>query len=261
MTRNLQTGFVRVATLLAALIGLIGVERTASAGDEEAKKIFNQRCTACHSFGHGIKVGPDLKGVASRRTMPWILKFVRSSQTVIKSGDTTAMGLFREFKEQRMPDWTDLSEDQIKSIVGWLAANGPEQKEADEFDAALVTATQLDLGRGLFGGDKPLASGGLACSTCHSITTADPKNSGGGTLGPDLTTAYHKYQDRALTLFFKRPCFEREPDSSASRYLAPEESFALKGYLRQASIAAWESKLAASDGSRSRAGLENRGAP
>jgi protein SCO1/2 len=46
----------------------------------DAKKVFNQRCTACHTFGKGVKVGPDLKGVTARRQRPWLLKFVRSSQ-------------------------------------------------------------------------------------------------------------------------------------------------------------------------------------
>jgi hypothetical protein len=106
----------------------------------------------------------------------------------------------------------------------------------------------------------------MACSTCHTITSPDAKNKAGGTLGPDLTAAYHKYQDRALTLFFKRPCFEREPDSSASRYLTPEESFALKGYLRQAAMGAWEAKVAkvattANAKHGAEGAMEHRGAP
>jgi protein SCO1/2 len=54
--------------------------RRGAAHATDAKKIFNQRCTACHTFGKGVKVGPDLKGVTARRQRPWLLKFVRSSQ-------------------------------------------------------------------------------------------------------------------------------------------------------------------------------------
>src|SRR5262245_34745301 len=78
-------------------------------GASEAKKIFNTRCTACHTFGKGIKVGPDLKGVTERRPRDWLLHFVRSSQKVIESGDPVAKQLFQQFKGQRMPDWSDLS--------------------------------------------------------------------------------------------------------------------------------------------------------
>ncbi len=69
-----------------------------------AASIFNKRCTACHTFGKGIKVGPDLKGVNDRRTKDWLLKFIHASSSVIKSGDPIATALFAQFKQQRMPD-------------------------------------------------------------------------------------------------------------------------------------------------------------
>ena len=98
-------------TTLIAARGVRGGRRCrrAPARATDAKKIFNQRCTACHTFGKGVKVGPDLKGVTARRQRPWLLKFVRSSQKVIAGGDPIATELFRTFKRQRMPDWTDLS--------------------------------------------------------------------------------------------------------------------------------------------------------
>src|SRR4030095_6465826 len=101
----------------------------------DAKKVFSQRCRACHTFGKGIKVGPDLKGVTARRQRPWLLRFVRSSQKVIASGDPVAVELFRTFKKQRMPDWSDLSPEDVGVIMDWLAADGPDQKPADERDA------------------------------------------------------------------------------------------------------------------------------
>lgn len=209
----------------------VGEAKAADAA--EAKKIFNQRCTACHTFGKGVKVGPDLKGVTARRQRPWLLKFIRSSQGVIKSGDPVAKELFQKFKQQRMPDWTDLSEGQITAILDWFAGNGPEQKEPDERGAELATAADIAHARELFDGKTPFASGGLACSACHSVHDGDRR---GGTLGPDLSATYTKFQDRALTLFLKRPCTPREPELSAPRYLTPEEAFALKGYLRQVSL-------------------------
>src|SRR4051812_17260754 len=97
------TMFARsTVAFLVLMTALAGPAR--GSGPAEAKKIFTQRCTACHTFGKGIKVGPDLKGLTQRRPMGWLLKFVRSSQTVIKSGDRVAGQLFREFKRQLMPD-------------------------------------------------------------------------------------------------------------------------------------------------------------
>jgi cytochrome c2 len=45
----------------------------------EAAATFNGRCTACHTYGKGIKVGPDLKGVTERRKRDWLLKFIHAS--------------------------------------------------------------------------------------------------------------------------------------------------------------------------------------
>jgi mono/diheme cytochrome c family protein len=197
----------------------------------EAAAIFNQRCTACHTFGQGVKVGPDLKGVTERRERPWLLRFIRGSSTVIASGDATANALFSQFKQQRMPDWVDLSEDQVNAILDWFAADGPEhQVPPDERPARFATAEDVRAGRAIFTGAAPISSGGPACSGCHSVRDA---NAGwGGTLGPELTTTYARYRDRALTAFLHRPCFPREPNASAARYLTPEEIFALKAYLR-----------------------------
>lgn len=232
----------RRAAAVAAL-ALCAVALPAQGSDVvEAKKIFNQRCTACHTFGKGIKVGPDLKGVTARRDRAWLLAFVRSSQRVIAAHDPVATDLFERFKRQRMPDWTDLSEAQIGGILDWLAANGPEQKEIDERNAEEATTADIEIGRSLFHGRTPLAGGGMGCAGCHAIREADAMI--GASFGPDLTHAYLKYHDRALTLLLRRPCVMRLPESSSSPFLLPQELFALKAYLRQAALPA-ESKRGA----------------
>src|SRR4051794_4824752 len=212
---------IRATTLAAALIAC-ALARPAQAGAPDPKRIFNQRCTACHTYGKGVKVGPDLKGVTERRKRPWLLKFTRSSQGVIQAGDPVAKGLFQEFKQQRMPDWTDLSEAQINAILDWFAAAGPEQKEPDERNAEVALPAEVEAARRLFHGQAAFANGGMPCASCHSIR--DNGVTRGGTLGPDLTTAYLKFQDRALTLFFRKPCFRRAPEPRAGYYLTPQES-------------------------------------
>jgi len=220
----------RIAThrLLAVLTLAAGVLAAPANAADEPKAIFRKRCTGCHTFGKGIKVGPDLKGVTERRTREWLLRFIRGSSGVIQSGDPIATKLFRDFKQERMPDWSDLSPQQVVSILDYFATDGPLQKEPDERDATTATQDEIESGRRLFHGATRLNFGGLPCHTCHSIHDRDSKE---GSLGPDLTGAYLKYRDRALTDFLKRPCFAREPDSFAAGYLTPQESFDLKAYM------------------------------
>jgi len=228
-------------SLVFALLIVVGVqtswgeddlENTALKFSPEAAAIFNKRCTACHTYGKGIKVGPDLKGVTERRKRDWLVKFIHASSVVIKSGDHTATDLFAQFKQQRMPDWTDLSEKQINDILDYVAIGGPEIKPADERSAELGTAADAENGRDLFSGRKGLKYGVQACATCHSVQGA----AWGGSLGPDLSKTYFKYQDRALTEFLRHPCFQWSAGTPGTHYLTAKESFLLKVFLRQAAL-------------------------
>src|SRR5437660_10606591 len=119
------------AVLFAVLLTVLSLPaRPAGADDDdesagakfsaEAAATFNKRCTACHTYGKGVKVGPDLKDVNKRREPEWLLKFIHGSSNVIKSGDPIATALFAQYKQQRMPDWTDLSDQQVKDILSYI---------------------------------------------------------------------------------------------------------------------------------------------
>jgi nitrate reductase gamma subunit len=237
-----RTRALRVVIALVLGAGALLFGGSASADPAEAKKIFTTRCMACHTFGKGVKVGPDLKGVTERRQRPWLLKFIRSSQTVIGAGDPIASGLFEQFKQQRMPDWSDLSEAQIGSILDWLAVNGPDQQEPDARLAESATLAEIAAGRALFHGGQQLARGGAACASCHSIRD-EGGSQHGGTLAGELTNTYSRFQDGAMTQFLRHPCFQRFPESTLTAFLVPEESFALKAYLRETALSAQSQSL------------------
>lgn len=241
LTFAVPTVAAKIRALALVLLLIAGGAQMSWADDEdsttggakfsaEAAATFNKRCTACHSFGKGIKVGPDLKGVTERRKRDWLVKFIHASSAVIKSGDTTAVSLFTEFKQQRMPDWTDLSEKQINDILDFIAINGPDIKPLDERNAELASPSDLELGRQLFSGERRLKYGFQPCSSCHSVQGTR----WGGSLGPDLTKTYFKFQDRALTEFLRHPCFQWGAAESGTHYLTAKEVFALKAFLRQA---------------------------
>ena len=126
-----------------------------------------------------------------------------------------------------MPDWTDLSPQDVNAILDWLAVDGPDQKPADERDAELATAADITRARALFDGRTPLADGGLACAACHTVR--DHGRRVGGTLGPDLTDTYLRYRDRALTLVLRHPCTPRQPELGSGRYLRARGSVRAEG--------------------------------
>jgi mono/diheme cytochrome c family protein/nitrate reductase gamma subunit len=201
----------------------------AQADATEEKKLFTQRCMACHTFGKGVKVGPDLKGVTERRERPWLQRFIRSSQSVIGEGDPTAKALFQQFNQQQMPDWTDLTEPQISSLLDWFSVDGPEQRDPNNRPASDASLAELEHGRRLFHGVERFAAGGIACASCHPIR--DDIAVVGASLAVDLSSSYIEYQDGSLAQLLQRPCSKRIPESTASTFLTPQEAYALKAYL------------------------------
>jgi cytochrome c551/c552 len=85
----------------------------------EGKKVFTSRCASCHSVNRQV-VGPALRDVDKRHSEDWIIKFVRSSQTVIRSGDTAAFAVFNRFNQVVMPDHPDLEAAAIRNILAFI---------------------------------------------------------------------------------------------------------------------------------------------
>ncbi len=59
------------------------------AQDADGEKIFNENCTSCHAINDKV-VGPALKDVDKRHDEAWLLKWIRNSQALVKSGDVKA---------------------------------------------------------------------------------------------------------------------------------------------------------------------------
>lgn len=106
--------------LLLMLSALLAGIYTVQAGvPEEGKVIFMSRCAGCHNVNK-VLTGPALSGVDTRHSINWIINFVHSSQTVVKSGDKDAVALFNRFNRITMPDHTDLTAENIKNIVEYI---------------------------------------------------------------------------------------------------------------------------------------------
>jgi protein SCO1/2 len=60
--------------------------------------LFAKECSACHTIGHGDKIGPDLAGVAGRRDPEWLARYIAEPDKVLASGDPIAKGLQARYR-------------------------------------------------------------------------------------------------------------------------------------------------------------------
>jgi cytochrome c2 len=200
----------------------------------QGEQLFSQKCTACHTIGGGKLVGPDLANVHVRRTEEWIIKFVQSSQNVIKSGDSTAIAVFDQHNKVIMPD-QDLNANQIKSIIAYVSANSPDANNPNQktpaqiFNASSVTDLDIQKGKNLFEGLTKLINGGAACIFCHNINNQVMFN--GGLLAKDLTTAFSRLSAAGVDGILRNPPFPAMMNAFDSAPLTDQEIKELLAFL------------------------------
>lgn len=102
----------------------------------EGQKLFSASCTSCHAINEKV-VGPALKDVQKRRDEAWLLKWIKNSQALIKSGDATANQLYKEYNNVMMTSFETLSDVQVKSILAYIK----EESAKPVATASTTTAT------------------------------------------------------------------------------------------------------------------------
>lgn len=86
---------------------------------DKAQYLFQSRCGACHTIGEGDRVGPDLKGVTSRRQRAWLTRYLSEPEKVLAEGDPIATSLFARYNKVRMPN-LDLGTEDIAGLLTYL---------------------------------------------------------------------------------------------------------------------------------------------
>jgi len=71
---------------------------------DKGQYLFQTRCAACHTIGHGVRVGPDLLGVTNVRPRDWLTRFIQKPDVVLEDKDPIATALFKEYKGVQMPN-------------------------------------------------------------------------------------------------------------------------------------------------------------
>ncbi len=203
---------------------------------ESGKEIFQQQCAACHSIGGGRLVGPDLAGVNDRRPEDWLLKYIKSQDAVVKSGDKTAKALLDEYKVP-MPDQA-LSDIQIKAVLAHIkeTAGGPAAGRESAAppaqaaaSAAAATPNEIRRGQDLYEGRVRFAKGGPACNACHHVS--NDAVLGGGILAKDLTTAFSRMGKQGVVAILGNAPFKVMALAYAQSPFTDEEIRAVAAFL------------------------------
>ena len=103
--------------------------------------IFATHCAACHSIGHGDTIGPDLQGIAEKRSPVWLTRFIQDPDKLLAEKDPVAISLFEKYGQVQMPNLRLAGED-VAAIIQFLHTATPEfsnaSNRANQGDAALA---------------------------------------------------------------------------------------------------------------------------
>jgi mono/diheme cytochrome c family protein len=249
--------------VLSAILLLLFLASPMIGTAQNGEALF-ETCAACHTIGGGQLVGPDLANVDQRRSEDWLLRFIRSSQSMVKSGDPEATKIFNEYKIP-MPDH-NFTDAEITSIIDYIVSQSPG-REPDIADAesasdttagggaadtaasadsqapaettiagrSLDSATEadVDLGSAYFSGSKRLANGGPSCISCHALATTSIIS--GGALAKDLTDAFQRFGGTGLAAYIRSPQLQPMTKAFETRPLTEEEIYSLVAFMKDVS--------------------------
>jgi len=222
----------QMKTILFILI--ICLSATGRANDGE--QLFNKTCFACHSIGKGRLVGPDLLNITDKRSQEWLISFIKSSTSLIKSGDPEANAIFKEYNNLLMPD-NAYSDAQIVSILEYISqggANDSGQGNAAEVDILSgTTADNVNAGLRIFSGRQQLTNGGAACSACHKVS--DERIFSSGTLAKDLSESHDVMGSAGMAAIIRSSPFPVMQVAYKEHALTEEEVINLTAYLKSVS--------------------------
>jgi protein SCO1/2 len=86
---------------------------------DNGQRLFQSKCSACHSLGQGDKVGPDLAGITARRERAWLTRYIAQPDELLAARDPIATALFHKYKEVRMPN-LKLGSSDVADLVSFL---------------------------------------------------------------------------------------------------------------------------------------------
>lgn len=97
--------------------------------------VFEQNCTVCHAVRVTV-VGPALIDVTKRRDSVWVTKMIKDGMGLIKSGDSIAVKLYKDYNETFHPKYSDLVDSEIREMIEYIEL--ASELEETSYDAVPV---------------------------------------------------------------------------------------------------------------------------
>lgn len=105
---------------------------------ETGQALFANRCAACHTFGKGAHLGPDLKGVTARRDRDWVIRYLARADMMRASKDPIALELAKSWKVL-MPNLA-LTRNDLADLMTYIEAQDGPRSKPDAPQAVPVAA-------------------------------------------------------------------------------------------------------------------------
>ncbi|PKP33578.1 MAG: hypothetical protein CVT99_01140 [Bacteroidetes bacterium HGW-Bacteroidetes-16] len=221
--------------LMNSILLIVGIFLFTIGRADEGEQLFKTTCAACHTIGKGRLVGPDLSGINQKRSKEWLVPFIKSSTTVIKSGDTDAVAIFKEYNSIMMPD-NAYSEAQIVSILNYISSDRSSGGQEQTVVTDILSGTTLEnvrVGLLLFSGKQSFTNEGPACVGCHKVK--DERIFSSGTLAKDLTESYDILGSAGMAAVIKSSPFPVMTAAFMNHDLTEEEVINVTAYLKNVS--------------------------
>lgn len=234
--RNLIAIFMKYYLMKISII-VVAMLAFMNGNANQGQDIFNKTCAPCHTIGKGRLVGPDLKKINENRTQKWLIDFIKSSQSLIKSGDADAVAIYKEYNNLLMPD-APLNDGQVIAVLDYISESGSGKVVTENIEAAPdllanVTMDDVSIGLKLFTGENRFANNGASCISCHKVK--DDRVFSSGTMAKELTETHSVMGSAGVSAILGSPPFPAMSEAYKDKPLTEEEVFALNAYLKSVS--------------------------
>jgi mono/diheme cytochrome c family protein len=195
---------------------------------------YRQNCISCHTIGGGRLTGPDLKDVTKRKDRAWLTKFIIDPKAMFDAGDPYALKILQESRNIPMPTLPGMTKARAEALLDLIEEESKKEKSVFagvQLSDRPFTDADVQTGHTMFIGTRALKHGGPSCISCHTVQGLG--GFGGGTLAPDLTTVFERYQGRkTLSAWLSAPATPTMQSLFKQHPLEAEEILSLVAYFQ-----------------------------